>query len=237
MVKTPSWPPEWAQYPLMSLPVRRFDRKLFLLAQRKSLGVFPQGTFSLLNTNLCRGVHTPAAGGLGAGQDRRADVVAVFYCFYFQPLCFILAFTLLSPNTEFSWLNFLGRYISNLLMGVMLEGAVDGHCLDAQRWEELLGAWPEIFKVISMITSSCFALSYGGTGASKALVSFFFFSGSIGYFLHSVFFFFFGCCSLIGIKLLYTVVLVSAIQWSASAIGIHTSPLSWISIPPPTRRI
>ena len=91
--------------------------------------------------------------------------------------------------------------------------------------------------MISMITSSCFALSYGGTGASKALVSFFFFFLAVLATFFTLFFFFFGCCSLIGIKLLYTVVLVSAIQWSASAIGIHTSPLSWISIPPPTRRI
>lgn len=160
----------------MSFPVRRFDRKLFLLAQRQSLGVFSQGTFSLLDTNLCRGVHTPATGGLGAGQDRRAEVVAVSYCFYFQPLCFILAFTLLSPNTEFSWLNFLGRYISNLLMGVVWGGrAVGGHCLDVQRWEEFFGAWPGIFKVISMITSSCFTLAYGGMGASNALVGIFFF--------------------------------------------------------------
>ena len=222
----------------MSLPVRRFDGKLFLLAQRKALGVFPQGTFSLPDTNLCRGAHTPADGGLGAGQDRGADVAAVFYCFYFQPLCFVLAFTLLSPNTEFSWLNFLGRYISNLLMGVVLEGAVGGHCLDAQRWEELLGAWPGIFKVISMSTSSCFTLAYGGTGASNALVSFFYFFLAV----LATFFTVFCCCccccfSLIGIKLLYTVVLVSAVQWSASAVGTHTSPRSWISIPPPTRRI
>ena len=43
--------------------------------------------------------------------------------------------------------------------------------------------------MIPMITSGCFTLAYGGTGASNALVSgFFFFSCSISYFLHSVFF-------------------------------------------------
>ena len=36
----------------------------------------------------------------------------------------------------------------------------------------------------------------------------------------------------IGVKLLYNVVLVSAVQWSESAIGIYISPPSWTSLPP-----
>ena len=45
--------------------------------------------------------------------------------------------------------------------------------------------------MISMITSSCFALSYGGTGASKALVSFFFFFLAVLATFFTLFFFFF----------------------------------------------
>ena len=41
------------------------------------------------------------------------------------------------------------------------------------------------------------------------------------------FFFFFG------IELLYNVVLVSAVQWSESAICLHITPSSWTSIPTP----
>ena len=91
--------------------------------------------------------------------------------------------------------------------------------------------------MIPMITSGCFTLAYGGTGASNALVSgfCFFFPAVLATFFTL---FFFGCCCfLVGIKLLYTVALVSAVQWSASAIGIHTSPPFWISILPPTHCI
>ena len=37
----------------------------------------------------------------------------------------------------------------------------------------------------------------------------------------------------IGVELLYNVVLVSAVQWSESAVRIHMSPPSWASLPPP----
>ena len=39
---------------------------------------------------------------------------------------------------------------------------------------------------------------------------------------------------LIGGQLLYNVVVVSAIHWHESAIGIHTSPPLWMSLPTPT---
>ena len=39
---------------------------------------------------------------------------------------------------------------------------------------------------------------------------------------------------LIGGQLLYNVVLVSAVHWHESAIGIHTSPPLWMSLPTPT---
>ena len=50
------------------------------------------------------------------------------------------------------------------------------------------------------------------------------------FFFSSYYLFYF----LIGVKLLYNIVWVSAVQWCRSAIGIHVSPPSWASLHPPT---